>query len=109
MPRRKVSVPAGFQTRLIACRQDLRWKQVDLAERAGLSVFSVNRFENGSVFPDTMALLSLADALDVSLDYLVYGRGGVKNARISVRAAKLDELTTAQVLALVSEPTILAQ
>jgi transcriptional regulator with XRE-family HTH domain len=67
------TVPASLGRRLADCREQLGWTQKMLAEKAGLSVTFVSEIENNRRSPGTEALLSLADALGSSLDYLVKG------------------------------------
>lgn len=59
--------------------QDLRkakgWSQERLAEEAGLSVKAVRSVEVGGHDPTLFSVICLADALGVTLDYLVMGRG----------------------------------
>lgn len=67
------AIPLTLGRRIADCRERLGWKQTTLAERAGLSVTFVSEVENDRRVPGTAALLSLADALGSSLDYLVKG------------------------------------
>lgn len=66
-------VPMTLGSRVADCRERLAWTQKMLAERAGLSVTFVSEVENDRRVPGTEALLSLANALGSSLDYLVKG------------------------------------
>ncbi len=52
-------------------RVELGYSQKKLAEHAKVSPPAINQFEKGLKTPSTETLLSLASALDVSLDYLV--------------------------------------
>lgn len=67
------TVPQTLGRRVADCRERLGWKQKTLAEKAGLSVTFVSEVENDRRVPGTEALLSLANALGSSLDYLVKG------------------------------------
>jgi transcriptional regulator with XRE-family HTH domain len=46
-------------------------KQVELAKRAGLQPSAISQFENGQREPSPENLCKLADALGVSVDYLL--------------------------------------
>jgi transcriptional regulator with XRE-family HTH domain len=67
------SIPPSLGRRVADCRDRLGWTQKTLAERAGLSVTFVSEIENDRRAPGTEALLSLANALGASLDYIVKG------------------------------------
>lgn len=75
------SIPHSLGRRVADCRERLGWTQKTLAEKAGLSVTFVSEIENDRRAPGTHALLSLADALGASLDYLVKGMPEVAPAR----------------------------
>ncbi len=60
-----------FYLRLKETRKEKMLTQEDLAERANISRVMVSRYETGTVIPTVDVLVSLADALDVSTDYLL--------------------------------------
>lgn len=61
-----------FQERLRTAREQLRkWSQSDLASRAGLPPSSIAHFEAGSRKPSFDTLRRLANALEVTTDYLL--------------------------------------
>ncbi len=61
-----------FQIRLRAAREELRkWSQSKLAEEAKLPPSSIAHFETGSRKPSFDTLRRLANALEVSTDYLL--------------------------------------
>lgn len=66
-------VPATLGRRVADCRERLGWTQKTLADKAKLSVTFVSEIENDRRAPGTEALLSVAEALGASLDYLVKG------------------------------------
>ncbi len=68
----EVGVP-GLGERVAFCRQRADFTQKELAERAALSVTFVSEVENGRRAIGSEALVRIADALGVSLDYLVKG------------------------------------
>jgi transcriptional regulator with XRE-family HTH domain len=61
-----------FQERLRTAREQLRkWSQSDLASRAGMPPSSIAHFETGSRKPSFDTLRRLANALEVTTDYLL--------------------------------------
>lgn len=52
-------------------RLENKLTQRQVAEMIGISEQSYQRYEYGKVVPSALVLISLADALGVSLDYLV--------------------------------------
>lgn len=60
-----------FQERLRAARELRGWNQSDLASRAGMPPSSIAHFESGSRKPSFDTLRRLANALEVTTDYLL--------------------------------------
>ena len=61
-----------FQERLRTAREKLReWSQSQLADRAGMPPSSIAHFETGSRKPSFDTLRRLANALEVTTDYLL--------------------------------------
>ncbi len=60
-----------FQDRLRKARQDKGLSQSELAERAGFQPSAISHFETGTRAPSFDNLRKLADALGVSIDYLL--------------------------------------
>ena len=57
----------GFGEAIRRQRRRLGWSQSDLAEKAGVSQVSVNRWENGHRLPDGVSFEKLLDGLGLSL------------------------------------------
>ena len=58
--------------RIIAqLRQDRGWSQSQLSDRAGISHVMVGKYERGDAIPSLEVAKKIADAFNVSLDYLV--------------------------------------
>lgn len=57
--------------RMRQSREDLNLTQDDLAERAGIEVLQIWRYESGKTKPKTDMLVKIAKALHVSADYLL--------------------------------------
>lgn len=60
-----------FQQRLKAARDLRQWNQSDLASHAGMPPSSIAHFESGSRKPSFDTLRRLANALEVTTDFLL--------------------------------------
>jgi len=60
-----------FQERLRAARELRKWNQSELAEKASMPPSSIAHFESGSRKPSFDTLRRLANALEVTTDYLL--------------------------------------
>jgi transcriptional regulator with XRE-family HTH domain len=71
-------------------RDKLAWSQTDLADKSGVSRVMIGKYERGEAVPSIDAAKRIADALEVSLDYLV-GEG--VNAKFDKKTLKrIEEL-----------------
>lgn len=71
-------------------REDKGWSQSDLANNSDVSRVMIGKYERGEAIPSIEAAKKIADALDVSLDYLV-GEG--QNAKFDKKTLqRLEEL-----------------
>ena len=57
--------------RITKARKELGLNQKELAKKANLTEANLSRYENGLREPKSAVLARLADALEVSTDYLV--------------------------------------
>jgi len=60
-----------FQERLLLARRRCEMTQKALAERARVFVTDVSKYERGQSMPTLPRLVRIADALDISADYLL--------------------------------------
>jgi transcriptional regulator with XRE-family HTH domain len=67
-------------------RKQKNVSQVDFAKMVGVSREMIGRYERDEVIPSIEVAKKIADALDVSLDYLV---GGASNAAVDKQTLKL--------------------
>ena len=100
-----------FGDRLKATREARELSQSDLAERAGLQPTAISHFETGRRSPSFDNLKKLADALTVSIDYLL---GRVEEPSSSGPAVQqlfrdLSKLTTADQESLAGFAALLAK
>ena len=66
-------------------RNKLNWSQTDLADKSGVSRVMIGKYERNDAIPSIDAAKKIADALGVSLDYLV-GEG--QNASFDKKTVK---------------------
>jgi transcriptional regulator with XRE-family HTH domain len=64
-------MPDIFSERLRTAREHRKLSQAELAEKADLQPSAISHFENGRRSPSFDNLKGLADALDVTTDYLI--------------------------------------
>jgi len=62
---------SSFPKRLKELREELGFKQSDLAEQLGLGSAAVSKYENGVSQPDIESLVKIAAMFRVSADYLL--------------------------------------
>ena len=60
-----------FNERIINLKNERNILQKDIAQAAGVSIRTYQRYEKGELQPTLPVLTSLADFFDVSIDYLV--------------------------------------
>jgi len=56
---------------LVDLRKNKGWSQAELADRAGVSQVMIGKYERGDAIPSFEVAKKMADAFDVSLDFLV--------------------------------------
>lgn len=61
--------------RIALLRVEKGWSQAELARRIGVSPSAVGMYEQGRREPSLALLVCLAQALDVTTDYLLTGKG----------------------------------
>ena len=66
-----------FGNRIMLLRKEKSWSQNDLAGKVGVSREIISKYEKNDVVPSVEVAKKIADAFEVSLDYLV---GEVQNA-----------------------------
>src|ERR1700759_5548086 len=78
--------------RLTSLRKDRKVSQSDLALKAGVHANLIGRYERDEAIPSVEVAANIADALNVSLDYLV------GKTDLNIDKALLDKLLTIQQL-----------
>jgi transcriptional regulator with XRE-family HTH domain len=64
----------SFGTRLATIRKERKVSQSDLSAKAGIHINVVGRYEREEAVPSIEVAAKIAEALKVSLDYLVLGK-----------------------------------
>jgi len=67
---KKNGVMTVFAKRIGELRKSCGWSQSDLAKKLGTSAAIAGRYERGEVAPSVEVARKIADALNVTLDYL---------------------------------------
>ena len=92
----KSNNPLSFPNILRRLRKNKDWSQGQLAQKAGIDLQKVSKYERGVLPPPMPTLVRIAKALDVSLDYLVMGRNTsaekMKNAQLIERIEEIEKL-----------------
>jgi len=63
----------AFGARLKQLRKQRHWTQKELAAKVEIRFQLLNKYESGQHIPPAETLISLADALDTTVDYLLTG------------------------------------
>jgi transcriptional regulator with XRE-family HTH domain len=81
--------------RIRQLRKEHGWSQAELGSKVGTDSQRISRYENGRITPSVEALVRLADALEVSVDYLLREgspRRALLGPELGVLAERLGEL-----------------
>jgi len=62
-----------FGERILALRKKNKWSQDDLAKMVGTSAPIIGRYERNEIKPSIDTAKNIADALGVTIDYLIGG------------------------------------
>lgn len=60
-----------FGEKIISLRKQLKWSQDDLAKKIGTSAPIIGRYEREEINPSIDVAAKIADALNVTIDYLI--------------------------------------
>lgn len=83
-----------FGKRLHEVRKDQKISQDELAKRVGVHGAVIGRYEREEVKPSIEMATQIAEALNVSLDYLVGSTDTLLNKNIIDRVTQVQSLTT---------------
>jgi transcriptional regulator with XRE-family HTH domain len=85
-----------FTGKLLALRKQRGWSQPTLAKKVGTSGAIIGRYERGEITPSIGVARKLAEALEVTLDYLVGDNelNGIQDKAMLARWQSLEMLKT---------------
>ncbi len=63
--------PVGLGERIKALRKETGWSQAELGAKVGTDSQRISRYENGRITPSLDAIVRIAEAFNVSIDYLL--------------------------------------
>lgn len=81
-------------SRLAERRRGHRWTQKEVAVRAGTSTMRLSRIENGHVQPTLEEAVRLAQAFGTTLDELLLGKAGEREALLQAQLQPIGHLTS---------------
>ena len=88
----------AFGVRLKGLRKQRNWAQKELAAQVDIRFQQLNKYESGLNIPPAEMLVKLADALGVTVDFLLTGNpvedSPLANSRLFRRFKVLEALTT---------------
>ena len=100
----------AFSERVAQLRKQHGWTQQELAERVGVKVLQIRRYENGSSQPTLEVIKRLVVALNVTADELIFEageRGPSEDLRLQFEALSQFDPEDRQVAKAVLESLIL--
>jgi transcriptional regulator with XRE-family HTH domain len=90
------SADISFPNILRRLRKNKDWSQGQLAQKAGIDLQKISKYERGISSPPIATLVKIAKALDVSLDYLVTGKNSstekMKNTQLVKKMEEIENL-----------------
>ena len=98
---------SAFGARMRQRRENLGLHKQVLAEAVGLSLTTIQQYENGQL-PKGSHAVRLADALDCSLDWLLAGRGDCGGGIVDTAGARLMMVPVAEGRLSVVSPIVAA-
>lgn len=89
-----------FGKRIAALRKERGWSQKDLGNILDMGAVTLHRYENDQITPSVLVAARIAEALGVTIDFLVNGEKEETTANDGLAAfEKLDEQDKEYVLA----------
>jgi len=80
---------------IVLLRDQSNWSQSNLSEKSGVSRVMIGKYERAEAVPSIEAAKKIADAFDVSLDYLVgEGQTAKFNKKTIKRIQEIETLNT---------------
>jgi transcriptional regulator with XRE-family HTH domain len=82
-----------FGERIISLRKNKKWSQDDLGKKVGTSAPIIGRYERNEVRPSIEVAKKLADALDVTIDYLIGGSNKIFDKELLKKIEHIESLS----------------
>ena len=70
-------------------RQERNWTQADLGEKISVHQKQISSYERGVTVPSTDILMKIAEAFDVTLDYLAFDKNSANNGKLQIQDREL--------------------
>lgn len=86
--------PVTFGKRLVEVRKDKKFSQADLAKKVDVHGAVIGRYERDEVKPSIEMATRIAEALEISLDYLVGNTDSSMDKIIVKRVQDIQKLDT---------------
>lgn len=93
MNDKNIEITASFPERLRRLRREREWSQGPLANKVGIDIQRILKYERGISNPPLESLARIARSLEVSVDYLLTGKSNKTEKLNDVRLIeKIEEL-----------------
>jgi len=84
-----------FGERVATLRKKIKWSQDELAKKIGTSAHIIGRYERNEIKPSIETAKNIADALDVTIDYLIGGSDKmILDKKMMERLKDIEKLTS---------------
>ena len=96
MEEKETVLSPDFPAKLKELRKSRGWSQGQLANKVGIDIQRISKYERGLSSPPLEVLACIAQVLGVSVDYLLMGKSSktekIKNAKLIEKIEELDTL-----------------
>lgn len=82
-----------FGERILSIRKRLKWSQDELAKKVGTSAPIIGRYERNEIKPAIDTAKAIADALGVTVDFLLGGDDTVMNKELLQKMKDIESFT----------------
>lgn len=82
-----------FGERILSIRKRLKWSQDELAKKVGTSAPIIGRYERNEIKPAIDTAKSIADALGVTIDFLLGGEDMIMDKKLLQKIKDIESFT----------------
>ncbi len=82
-----------FGERIVSLRKRLKWSQDELGKKVGTSAPIIGRYERNEIKPSIDTAKSIADALGVTIDFLMGGQDLVIDKELLQKIKDIESFT----------------